>query len=444
MKKLILPFILLFTCTTNFAQINLSLSLVSQGFNRIVDIANAGDRRLFIVEQPGVIKSITFGGRIQTMPFLDIKSKVLWSGEMGLLGLVFHPQYKQNGYFYLNYIDKNQHTVVERYHVSQNDTTVADATSGTIILTFPQPYTNHNGGDLNFGPDGYLYISTGDGGSGGDPLDNGQNKTNLLGKILRIDVNVAFPYGIPSGNPFADGQGGNADEIWSYGLRNPWRFSFDRQTGDIWIADVGQNAYEEIDFEPSESAGGINYGWRCYEGNHTYNSTNCLPSSSYTFPVYEYAHSEGCSVTGGYVYRGNTFPILQGCYLYTDYCTGKIWSLKNNGTNWVNEQLFQDASARFSTFGENKDGELFIGDANGKLYQICELNTLANNPNLTINDNPILTGKYQAGNQINSIGSVESPSTVGFYAYKAIILEPGFRVDNGAIFKAYAGVCANW
>ena len=444
MKKQILTLILFLCFTKNFAQINLSLSLVSKGFNNIVCIANAGDRRLFIVEQPGVIKSVTLGGQIQPTPFLDIQSKVLYGGEMGLLGLAFHPQYKQNGYFYVNYIDKNQNTVVARYRVSQTDTTVADATSGTTLLTFAQPYTNHNGGDLNFGPDGYLYISSGDGGSGGDPLDNGQNKTTFLGKILRIDVNAAFPYAIPPGNPFADGLGGNVDEIWSYGLRNPWRFSFDRQTGDMWIADVGQNAYEEIDFEPSGSAGGINYGWRCYEGNHTYNSANCLPSSSYTFPVYDYPHSEGCSVTGGYVYRGNAFPILQGRYLYTDYCSGKIWSLKKNGANWVNEQLFQDASANFTTFGESKDGELFIGTISGKLYQICELNMVSNNPNLSINDHPILTGEYQAGNQINAAGNIENPSSVGFYAYKSILLMPGFKVDNGAVFKANAGVCAKW
>ncbi len=444
MKTQTLTFILFFLYTKNFAQINLSLNLVSQNFNNIVDIAHAGDKRLFIVEQPGVIKSVTFGGLIQSTPFLDIQSKVLWSGEMGLLGLVFHPQYKQNGYFYVNYIDKNQNTVLERYRVSQTDTTVADATSGTILLTFAQPYTNHNGGDLNFGPDGYLYISTGDGGSGGDPLDMGQNKTTFLGKILRIDVNAAFPYGIPSGNPFADGQGGNVDEIWSFGLRNPWRFSFDRLNGDMWIADVGQNAYEEINVEQSGSVGGNNFGWRCYEGNHVYNSTNCLPAASYTFPVYEYPHSEGCSVTGGYVYRGNAFPILQGNYLYADFCTGKIWSLKKDGTNWVNQQLFQNSSARFSTFGENKDGELFIGDLNGKLYQICELNTVANNPNLTINTNPILSGNYQTVNQINANGSVTNPSIVGFYAYKSIELGAGFRVDNGAVFKAYVGVCASW
>lgn len=444
MKNQFLLLILLLSFTKNFAQIDLHLNLVSNSFSNIVDIAHSGDRRLFIVGQSGIIKIVTFGGQIQPLPFLDITTKVLLSGEMGLLGLAFHPQYKQNGYFYVNYIDKSQNTVIARYQVSQTDSTVADANSGTILLTFAQPYTNHNGGDLNFGTDGYLYISSGDGGSGGDPLDMGQNKTTLLGKILRIDIDSTFPYAIPAGNPFVDGTGGNADEIWSLGLRNPWKFSFDKQNGDMWIADVGQNAYEEINLEPSGGAGGINYGWRCYEGNHAYNIANCLPIASYTFPIYEYAHSEGCSITGGYVYRGNSFPLLQGRYLYADFCNGKIWSLKKDGANWVNELLFQDAAARFSTFGENKDGELFIGDINGKLYQICELTSVSNNPNLTINNHPILSGEYLAGNQINSVGSVENPSSVVFSAYKTILLEAGFRVDNGAVFKANVGVCAKW
>jgi glucose/arabinose dehydrogenase len=444
MKNQLLLLILFLSFTKNFAQVNLSLSLVSSNFIKISNIAHAGDSRLFVVEQPGIIKSVTFGGQIQSIPFLDISTIVQFSGEMGLLGLAFHPLYKQNGYFYVNYIDKTQNTVVARYQVSQTDSTVADANSGTILLTFAQPYTNHNGGDLNFGPDGYLYISTGDGGSGGDPLDMGQNKTTFLGKILRIDVDSAFPYAIPAGNPFADGAGGNVDEIWSFGLRNPWRFSFDKQNGDMWIADVGQNAYEEIDLEPAGSTGGINYGWRCYEGNHAYNSANCLPMSSYTFPIYEYSHSEGCSITGGYMYRGNAFPLLQGRYLYADFCNGKIWSLKKNGANWVNELLFQDVAARFSTFGENKDGELFIGDVNGKLYSICELTAVANNPNLTINNHPIPTGNYLAGNQLNSAGSVANPTSVGFYAYKTISLEPGFRVENGAVLIANVGVCNVW
>lgn len=427
-----------------YSQVNLSLNLVSNKFGSIVDIANAGDNRLFIVEQSGMIKVISAGDEIQTQPFLDIRTKVNWSGEMGLLGLAFHPNFHQNGYFFINYIDKNQNTVVARYRKSQTDTTVADTTSATTILTFAQPYTNHNGGDLNFGSDGYLYISSGDGGSGGDPLDMGQNTTTLLGKILRIDVNGALPYVIPVGNPFADGVGGNADEIWSLGWRNPWRFSFDRQNGDMWIADVGQNIYEEIDLEPAGSLGGKNYGWRCYEGNHAYNLANCLAQSAYTFPVYEYAHSEGCSVTGGYVYRGNSFPNLQGRYIYADFCNGKVWSLKKNESNWVNELLFQNSTARISTFGESVNGELFVGDISGKLYQICELNTLASAPSLTINNQPIPSSEYHSGNKISSVGSVVNPSLVNFFAFKSIELNPGFKVDNGAVFRAKTSVCAKW
>lgn len=444
MKQILLLFTILLTNLKLSGQINLKLSLISKNFNKISNITNSGDDRMFVVEQTGKIRIVKFGGEIQASPFLDLESKVLFAGEMGLLGLAFHPQFKTNGYFFINYIDKNQKTVLARYRVSQTDSTVADTSTATTLITFAQPYSNHNGGDLHFGPDGYLYISSGDGGSGGDPQDRGQNLTTFLGKILRIDVDSGQPYSIPAGNLFADGPGGNIDEIWSYGLRNPWRFSFDHQTGDMWIADVGQNAYEEINLEPAGSTGGKNYGWRCYEGNHSYNLLNCTDINTITFPVFEYSHSEGCSVTGGFVYRGTQFPVLQGRYLYADFCAGKIWSLRYDAGNWINELLFQDVSARITTFGESKYGELFIGDLNGKLYQICELNSIVSQPDLVLNSNPILPKIYFSDGKIFSSGSVNPYTSVSVNAFRAIFLEPGFRAESGAVFVANVGVCGRW
>lgn len=426
-----------------FSQVNLHISLLAKGFGGVMAIKHAGDNRLFVAEQIGIIKILHKNGTINSSPFLDISSKVRNSGEQGLLGLAFHPQYKENGYFFVNYIDNSQKTVVARYQVSSTDSSLANPLSETILLNINQPFTNHNGGDLNFGPDGYLYISSGDGGSGGDPQNNSQNITNLLGKILRIDVNNTSPglnYAIPNGNPFADGAEGKADEIWSYGLRNPWRFSFDKQTGDMWIADVGQNAYEEIDFEPNNSVGGKNYGWRCFEGTHAYNSTNC-DGGMYTPPVYEYAHDQGCSITGGYVYRGNKYPLLIGRYLYIDFCSGKLWSLKKNGNDWVNELLYQNSTRNFTTFGEDTNGELYMGTLNGEIYKICETSWVSSYTNLTVNDNPILNGNYQAGSSLNSGGTVATPSQVNFYAFGHILLEPGFKTENGSVFLANTSVC---
>lgn len=444
MKTKILQLIFILFGIQVSAQVNLRLSLVSKAFSNVIDIANAGDNRLFIAEQIGRIQILNRNGIVNQTPFLNIQSKVRNSGEQGLLGLAFHPSYAQNGYFFVNYINNDQNTVVARYQVSPTDSSLADPLSETILLTITQPYSNHNGGDLNFGPDGYLYISSGDGGSGGDPQDYGQNKSTLLGKILRIDVNnptLGLNYGIPPTNPFADGPGSNKDEIWSLGLRNPWRFSFDRLTGDMWIGDVGQNAFEEIDFEPAGSAGGINYGWRCYEGNHIYNSDNCAAESSYTFPVYEYGREMGCSVTGGYVYRGTDYSLLYGLYLYVDFCSGKLWSLKKVGQDWVNEKVYENASKNFITMGEDNRGELYLGTLNGELYRVCETSWPTNYPNLTINENPIPVGSYQAGNMLNSGGKVASSTYVNFFAFGSILLEPGFKAENGAVFSANTSVC---
>jgi glucose/arabinose dehydrogenase len=442
MRRLLVNIFLTFIVFKISAQPNLQLSLKAQNFGAVMDIAHSEDQRLFVVEQVGRIKILNKNGSVNESPFLDISTNVRNSGEQGLLGLAFHPNYKQNGYFFVNYINLDQNTVVARYQVSPTDSSLANPLSETILITITQPFANHNGGDLNFGPDGYLYISSGDGGSGGDPQNNSQNTTNLLGKILRIDVDnttAGLNYAIPTGNPFADGPGGNSDEIWSYGFRNPWRFSFDKLTGDMWIGDVGQNAYEEIDFEPAGSTAGINYGWRCFEGTHPYNTANC--NSSYTPPVFEYGHDQGCSLTGGYVYRGTDYPELSGKYLYVDFCSGKLWALKKYGNIWLNELIYQNGSRNFTTFGQDYRGELYIGTLNGEVYKICETSWVSSYPNLSLNDNPILSGTYQSGNSLNSSGQILTNSFVNFYSYGSILLEPGFKADAGAVFFAKTGAC---
>lgn len=361
----------------------ISLNLVAQaptlthtffasGFSLPVAIANCHDDRLFIVEQRGKIKISDLLGNVRPFPFLDIDSKIINSGnERGLLGLAFHPDYKQNGYFYVYYSDNSGGTVVARYSVSASDSNQADPNSEQILLTFAQPYSNHNGGCIQFGPDGYLYIASGDGGSAGDPQGNGQKKNTFLGKMLRIDVDNGSPYGIPPTNPFI-GQAGTYPEIWALGLRNPWRFSFDRITGDMWIGDVGQNSWEEIDFQPASSTGGENYGWKCKEGNATYSSSGC-GGLTFTDPVYTYTNnfSYGCSVTGGYRYRGGLFGSLYGYYVHADYCTGRFWVTWPDGMGGYNTTDLGTQSGDPSTFGEDMFGEMYWASlSNGTVYKI--------------------------------------------------------------------------
>ncbi|MBI3152691.1 MAG: PQQ-dependent sugar dehydrogenase, partial [Chloroflexi bacterium] len=290
---------------------NYEWRLIANGLSRPVDVQPAfdGSGRLYIIEKYGVIR-IYENGQLQSEPFLNISDRVSDSGnEMGLLGLAFHPDYEQNGFFYVNYTGVRGDTFISRFQANNN---AVDAASETILLTVAQPYPNHNGGAVVFGPDGYLYLALGDGGLAGDPHKNGQNTSALLGKILRIDVNNGDPYTVPPDNPFGN-------EVWAYGLRNPWRISFDRVTGDLWIGDVGQGDWEEIDYLPAGSPGGANFGWSIMEGNHGYDG-NARPGL--ILPVAEYNHSEGgCSVTGGYVYRG-AMPEWDGIYLYADYCSG--------------------------------------------------------------------------------------------------------------------------
>ncbi|MCF6148779.1 MAG: PQQ-dependent sugar dehydrogenase [Candidatus Kuenenia sp.] len=371
LTALLFGFFLSGTASANIIEIE----RVVTNLNKPVAITHAGDGsgRIFIGLQDGLVV-IFDGTELLSSPFLDIQSRVSCCGERGLLGIAFHPDYKNNGYFYLNYTDINGNTAIARYSVS-DDPDVADLESEDILINIQQPYSNHNGGHLTFGPDGYLYIGTGDGGAGGDPFNNAQDIKSLLGKILRIDVNNGFPYAIPSDNPFRENPDARG-EIWAYGLRNPWRFSFDRLTGDLFIADVGQNTLEEVNFQKANSNGGENYGWRLMEGNHCYNPSENCNDGTLTLPVLEYDHSSGCSITGGYRYRGRMIPPLFGIYLYGDYCSGTIWGAKRNkqGT-WETKKLL-DSDYAISTFGEDEKGEVYFAhydEDDGSVYRITNV-----------------------------------------------------------------------
>jgi glucose/arabinose dehydrogenase len=300
-------------------------------------------------------------------PFLDITGIVgSRASEQGLLGLAFHPDYPENGFFFVNYTDRDGNTRIARFSVSTSDPNLADPSSRMELIRIDQPYGNHNGGSLAFGPDDYLYAGLGDGGSAGDPLDAGQSLNTLLGKILRFDVDSGQPYAIPADNPFATG-GGEA-EIWAYGLRNPWKIAFDRATGDLYIADVGQNRWEEINFSPAGAPGGLNYGWRFMEGSYDY-SGGLYDRSALVLPVAEYTRDGGCSVTGGHVYRGQALPEWQGVYLYGDFCSGNIWGLLKTDNGFVNSLIFR-TNFRISTFGLDDDGEIYLADYGGVIYKL--------------------------------------------------------------------------
>jgi glucose/arabinose dehydrogenase len=333
-----------------------SWNQVASGFDRPVDLQPEGTGRLWVVEKPGQIH-ILQNGQLLEPPLLDIEDRVNdTSNEMGLLGLALHPNFSQNGYFYVNYTGAGGDTFISRFTANGDS---ADPNSEVILLRVTQPFPNHNGGTMNFGPDGYLYMGLGDGGSQGDPQGNGQSLDTLLGKILRIDVDSAQPYAVPPDNPFGD-------EIWAYGLRNPWRMSFDTLTGDLYIADVGQNEWEEIDFIPANSPGGQNFGWDYREGAHEYEGSG---PAGMIDPIAEYSHPEGgCSVTGGYVYRG-AMPEWNGIYLFGDYCTGLVWGLIRSGEAWQKQLLF-DTDFNITSFGQDENGEVYIVADGGGVYQL--------------------------------------------------------------------------
>lgn len=331
--------------------------------------------RLFVVEQAGVIQVFENNPNADVAQvFLDIRDRVLFGGEQGLLGLAFHPNFTENGYFYVDYVAANPaRTVIARYTVNPNSTNQADAGSEQILLEIPQPFANHNGGQIAFGPDGYLYIGMGDGGSAGDPFGNGQNRSVLLGKILRIDINTQSGgrnYGVPADNPFVGNTEGFREEVFAYGFRNPWRFSFDSATGKLWAGDVGQNELEEIDLVEKDK----NYGWNIMEGTDCYNPPSGCNQIGLTLPVYEYNHTLGNAVIGGYVYHGSTLPALSGAYIYGDYGSGRIWALltDSSGAAVSNVQLV-DSALTISSFGVDQTGELYLCAFDGKIYQLVDV-----------------------------------------------------------------------
>lgn len=349
---------------------------LSSDLSSPVDLANAGDQsnRLFIVQKGGIIR-IFNGTILLPTPFLDITPLVVSDGERGLLSVAFHPDYETNRYFYIYYNNLSGDITLARYQAQAGNPNLADPASGVIMMTIPKPFSNHNGADLNFGPDGYLYFGTGDGGSGGDPNNNAQNGNSLLGKMIRIDVNDSISppyYSIPPDNPYINDPNVN-DHIWALGLRNPWRWSFDRHNNDVWIADVGQGALEEINFRIAGTSGGINYGWRCYEGSAPYNTAGCSPPASYVFPIFDYPHNMGTggfSVTGGFVYRGVEYPALRGYYICADYVSGNVWLIYPNGAGGWTVRMQAGLPGSIVSFGEAEDGTLYAVSLGNIVYKV--------------------------------------------------------------------------
>ena len=434
MKKLINYLALIFICYNSSFSQSVLLESFGPSFNSPVEIKNAGDERLFVVEKSGKIKILNQNGSVNSTPFLDIEDRVSTNAnERGLLGLAFHPNYPENPFFFVNYTNNSGATTISKFSVSANQDIAND--SETILLEINQPYANHNGGCINFGPDGNLYIGMGDGGSGGDPQNFSQNTESLLGKMLRINVNSGA-YSIPENNPYGD-------EIWSIGLRNPWKFSFDSLNGDLWIADVGQNEFEEINMVQNNPAN-INYGWRCYEGNEPYNLSGC-PDEGLTFPVSTYSHySSGdfkCSITGGYVYRGNQISGLNGVYFFADYCSGEIGLLsKNENDEWDMSLAFPNINGSWVSFGEDINGELYIASINGGVYKIIDA-ALSNNE-IDSNTLNYFPNPFQDYIQINSdrpinieLYDLSGRKLREFKNYNQEILDLGFLNKGTYIIK---------
>ena len=434
MKKLINDLTLIFICYNSSFSQSVLLESFGPSFNSPVEIKNAGDERLFVVEKSGKIKILNQNGSVNSTPFLDIEDRVSTNAnERGLLGLAFHPNYPENPFFFVNYTNNSGATTISKFSVSANQDIAND--SETILLEINQPYANHNGGCINFGPDGNLYIGMGDGGSGGDPQNYSQNTESLLGKMLRINVNSGA-YSIPENNPYGD-------EIWSVGLRNPWKFSFDSLNGDLWIADVGQNEFEEINMVQNNPAN-INYGWRCYEGNEPYNLSGC-PDEGLTFPVSTYSHySSGdfkCSITGGYVYRGNQISGLNGVYFFADYCSGEIGLLsKNENDEWDMSLAFPNINGSWVSFGEDINGELYIASINGGIYKIIDA-ALSNNE-IDSNTLNYFPNPFQDYIQINSdrpinieLYDLSGRKLREFKNYNQEILDLGFLNKGTYIIK---------
>ena len=441
------------------AQPTLDITEFATGLTRPIDIDNIGDDRLFITEQAGIIRILDNMGNVAATPFMDITDRVLdAANEQGLLGLAFPPDFETSQVFYVNYTwgSGSGRTRVSRFSVNDVDPNKGDPDSEEVLLDYNQTSDNgnHNGGDLNFGPDGYLYVGSGDGGGAGDPDNQAQNKTLLLGKLLRIDVSPATGYNIPVDNPYA-GHATFAEEIWAVGMRNPWRFSFDSKTGDMWIGDVGQQAREEVDFEPAGSAGGINYGWRCFEGAQAYLNIGC--NDSYTYPIFTYPHNNstgGYSITGGYVYRGMEHPYLDGNYIFCDYISGNFWMTSvEDGTG--DFQTFRQNGLRsgISTFGEDANGEIYAGRLTaGIIYKIGALcpdiaftTTITEEGDSLVSDRT--TGTFQwflDGNPIpNANDYFYTPTEDGDYILEVIINDDGCvyeSTSNTVVFMLPTGI----
>ncbi len=355
--------------TADLRRIRLELVQFASGFQDPLYVTHSGDGsgRVYVVEQGGRILLVDRNGTPQGGAFLDIAERVSAGGERGLLGLAFHPAYRQNGRLFVNYTDRNGDTVVSEFH---GTATRADPASERVLLQIDQPYANHNGGWIGFGPDRYLYIATGDGGSGGDPHNNGQRRDTLLGKLLRIDVDRGSPYSVPADNPFAR-EGGSRGEIWAYGLRNPWRVSFDRRTGNLFLGDVGQGSFEELDFQPA-GRGGLNYGWNLMEGPECFRQDSC-DRNGLVLPVFAYGRDQGIVITAGYVYRGMRFRQLSGAYVFGDYGSGTIWAApaSDAARGRVNPVVMLESGLSLSSFGEDETGELYATDlAGGGVYRV--------------------------------------------------------------------------
>lgn len=407
MKKEIITSLLIIVSGVIWGQ-EITLELFKDGFSQPLSLQHTNDDRLFVVEKGGKIKIINSDGTVNNLPFLDISSIISQGSEQGLLGMAFHPDYANNGYFYLNYTNISGDTKISRFSVDPNNPNLAKFDSQLPILGYEQPFQNHNGGNLAFGPDGYLYIASGDGGSGGDPNNNGQNINTFLGKLLKIDINNPSNgnnYGIPPDNPFV-GNPNAKQEIFAFGLRNPWRFSFDTVENKVWIADVGQGNTEEINSSLLLD-GGLNYGWRCYEGTEPYNTQGCPPQTEITMPIAQYHHTNGnCSITGGYVYRGSIYTDLMGFYFFADYCSGMIGTVDSSGTL----SNLGNFSGNWVSFGEDQNKELYILDISGgnifhiKGSETASTASLSVTPSLTIFPNPassLITFKISKDNLNN-------------------------------------------
>jgi glucose/arabinose dehydrogenase len=446
MKKVFLLLVLSWSIV--YSQADIHLIEVGSGFNSPVAMASHSSLAdvLFIVERAGVIHRVAHIGQpneIRTVA-LNIISSVTSGGERGLLGMAIHPAFPDQPYVYVNYTRSSGglKTRIERYTVDL-DTGLIDSSSAHLLLIFSQDYNNHNGGDLKFGDDGFLYIAVGDGGSGEDPLNRGQSRTELLGSLLRIDVNMdAFPadternYTIPSTNPYAN-HVNFAPEIWAWGLRNPWRISFDRVTHDLWIADVGQYDIEEVNKQNANSLGGENYGWACKEGTQTPNYQPCEPGML-TDPVFEYNHTKGVSISGGFVYRGKAFPGLTGRYICADYGTGRFWHMHSSNSTDVVEK--SSLPTGITTFGESADGELYAASIDGKIYRVIDKNRCQPVQNLSGGS---LKGTYLAEELINLDGTISSGDTVTVSA-PSVQLQSNFQVSNMGVFESQSANCLDY